>query len=86
MTDTAFYAYAAPEPPGLKDYAVKPAQGRYDENLKEFLLAYDDVRAAANPRAALLDFCQSTYEAAANLAHWDRAALERSEKADSAAP
>jgi hypothetical protein len=47
---------------------------------------YDDVRNAADPRAALLDFCQSTYEAAAKLANWDRAALERIEKADSAAP
>ena len=65
---------------------MKPAQARYDENLKEFLLMYDDVRNAVDPRAALLDFCQSTYEAAANLANWDRAALERSEKADSAAP
>ena len=65
---------------------MKPAQARYDEKLKEFLLMYDDVRNAADPRAALLDFCQSTYEAAANLANWDRAALERSEKADSAAP
>jgi hypothetical protein len=64
---------------------VKPAQARYDGKLNEFLLMYDDARNSADPRAALLDFCQSTYEAAANLAHWDRAALERSEKAGSAA-
>jgi hypothetical protein len=86
VENPAFYSYAAPEPAGFKDYAVKPAQAHYDEKLKEFLLSYDDVRNADDPRAALLDFCQSTYEAAANLAHWDRAALERSEKADSAAP
>jgi hypothetical protein len=80
----AFYAYAAPEPDGFKDQPLKPAQARYDEKLKEFLMAYDEVRALADPRAAILDFCQSTYEAAANLANWDRAALEHSEKADSA--
>jgi len=55
--------------------------------MKEFLLSYEDVRAATDPRAAILDFCQSTYEAAAKLGNWDRAALEGSEdKADSAAP
>jgi hypothetical protein len=86
LANPAFYSYAAPEPAGFKDYSVKPAQARYDEKMKEFLLGYDDVRSAANPRAALLDFCQSTYEGAANLANWDRAALERNEKADSAAP
>jgi len=86
LDNPAFYAYVAPEPDGFKDCPAKPAQARYDEKMKEFLLGYDDVRNAADPRAALLDFCQSTYEGAANLAHWDRAALERSEKADSAAP
>jgi hypothetical protein len=86
LASPAFYSYAAPEPAGFKDCSVKPAQARYDEKMKEFLLGYDDVRNAADPRAALLDFCQSTYEGAANLAHWDRAALERNEKADSAAP
>ena len=80
-----FYAYAAPEPGGFKDYAVKPGKAAYSEKMKEFLLSYEDVRTAADPRAALLDFCQSTYEAAANLGKWDRAALERGEEAASAA-
>jgi hypothetical protein len=64
---------------------VRPEQARYNEQLKEFLLPYDDVRNAADPRAMLLDFCQSTYEAAAKLGNWDRAALERAEIAGSAA-
>ena len=80
----AFYSYATPEPAGYKDSPVKPAQAAYNHQLKEFLLGYDDVRNSADPRAALLDFCQSTYEGAANLANWDRAALERSLKAGSA--
>jgi hypothetical protein len=84
LASPAFYSYAAPEPAGMKEYKVKPAQAAYNEQLKEFLLSYDDVRTAADPRAALLDFCQSTYEAAAKLANWDRAALERSEIAGSA--
>jgi Family of unknown function (DUF5996) len=83
--NSAFYAYAAPEPAGFRDYPVKPQQARYDDQLKEFLLAYDDVRTSPDPRAAILDFCQSTYEAAAKLGNWDRAALERSDLADSAA-
>jgi Family of unknown function (DUF5996) len=85
VASPAFYSYAAPEPAGMKDYVVKPAKAAYSEQLKEFVLSYDDVRAAADPRAALLDFCQSTYEAAARLANWDRAAVERSEIAGSVA-
>jgi hypothetical protein len=81
----AFYSYAAPERAGFKDASVKPAQAGYSEQLKEFILSYEDVRTAADPRAALLDFCQSTYEAAANLANWDRAALEKNEIVGSAA-
>jgi hypothetical protein len=73
-----YYAYAVPEPPGLRDAAVRPADGaRYDPRLSEFVLSYDDVRMAASPRQALMDFCQSTYEAAADRAGWDRDALER---------
>jgi hypothetical protein len=72
-----FYAYAYPEPPGFRDAAVRPAGAYYDPNLGEFILPYDLVRAAPDPDAALLDFCQSTYEAAADRAGWDRAALER---------
>jgi hypothetical protein len=73
----AFYAYAAPEPAGLADQPVQPATALYHPQLREFLLMYDDVRQAASPRQALLSFLQSTYEAAANLAHWDRKELER---------
>jgi hypothetical protein len=73
----AFYAYAAPEPAGLKEAMIKPAAARYDTTLNEFIMLYDDVRTAPDPRAALLDFLQSTYDAAANLANWDRASLDR---------
>lgn len=73
----AFYAYAAPAPTGFDRAAIRPAAAVYDTNLGEYLLAYDDVRRSADPEAMLLEFCQSTYNAAADLAHWDRAALER---------
>jgi hypothetical protein len=71
-----FYAYAAPEPAGFKEAGVRPAKAIYNPQLNEFLLLYDDVRAAADPKAALLEFLQSTYEAGANLGKWDREALE----------
>jgi hypothetical protein len=73
----AFYAYAYPEPEGFGDYPVRPAEARYDRSLGEFLLPYEAVRTAPDPDGALLDFLQTTYEAAADLGHWDRAALER---------
>ena len=73
----AFYAYAAPEPPGFAEEKVKPAAAFYHPGMKEFLLMYDDVRSAASPREALLSFLESTYEAGANLARWDRKELER---------
>jgi Family of unknown function (DUF5996) len=73
----AFYAYAAPEPPGFAEQKVKPAAAFYHPGMKEFLLMYDDVRLAASAREALLGFLQSTYEAGANLARWDRKELER---------
>jgi hypothetical protein len=69
-----FYSYAYPEPPGYKEYAIAP--GSYDNNFGEFVLPYEDMRRSADPDAALLSFLQSTYEAAANCAKWDRAALE----------
>jgi hypothetical protein len=72
-----FYAYAYPEPPGFREAPVRPAGAYYDPNLGEFVLPYDVLRAARDPDAALLDFLQSTYEAAADRAGWDRAALER---------
>jgi hypothetical protein len=73
----AFYAYAAPEPPGFAEQKVRPAAAFYHPKLKEFLLMYDDVRRAASPREALLSFLHSTYEAGANLGQWDRKELER---------
>jgi hypothetical protein len=75
--DAAFYSYAAPEPPAFKTAQVQPAAARYDQQLSEFILPYEAVRTALSPSANLLAFCQSTYEAAANLAAWDRKSLER---------
>ncbi len=73
----AFYSYAAPAPAGFDKSPVRPAAAFYNQQMGEFLLMYDDVRASESPKTALLDFCQSTYEAAANLGKWDRAALEK---------
>jgi hypothetical protein len=77
MKDAAFYAYAAPEPAGFGDRTVRPAKAFYNKQMSEFFLMYDDVRMADAPREALLEFCQSTYEAGADLGKWDRASLER---------
>jgi Family of unknown function (DUF5996) len=74
----AYYAYAAPEPPGFADYKVQPVAAFYHPDVHEFLLMYDDVRRAEPPEEFLMQFLQSTYEAAATLGKWDRAALERS--------
>src|SRR5579863_636692 len=73
----AFYSYAAPMPEGFSDRAVRPAAAHYEKQVGEFLMMYDDVLVSKNPREDVLNFCQSTYEAAADLAHWDRAALEK---------
>jgi hypothetical protein len=73
----AFYAYAAPESAGFAEQPVQPAAAFYHPQLHEFLLMYDDVRRSASPRQDLLSFLQSTYDAGANLAHWDRKELER---------
>jgi Family of unknown function (DUF5996) len=73
----AFYAYAAPEPAGCDEQMVQPAAALYQDKLREFLLMYDDVRRATSPRVEILEFAQSTYEAGANLARWDRASLEQ---------
>ena len=77
LDEAAFYAYAYPEPAGLPQAAVRPAAAYYHPVLREFILPYDAVRAAPDPDAFLTDFLQSTYDAAADLARWDRAALER---------
>jgi hypothetical protein len=73
----AFYSYASPDPAGYADYKIGPAAAYYHPQMKEFLLMYDDVRAADSPKDALMEFLQTTYEAAANLAKWDRKNLER---------
>jgi hypothetical protein len=73
----AFYSYAAPPPAGFAERPIRPANAFFQAQMGEFLLMYDDVRASESPRDALLEFCQSTYEAAADLGKWDRRALER---------
>jgi hypothetical protein len=77
VKEAAFYSYAAPAPEGFGDRLVRPVAASYNKPLGEFLLMYDDVRTSTSPADALLDFCQSTYEAAADLGRWDRAALEK---------
>ena len=71
-----FYSYAYPEPKGYREYKVMPAEARFDATFGEFILPYEAMRKSADPDGTLLEFLQSTYEAAANLAKWDRAALE----------
>ena len=73
----AFYCYAAPAPAGLDQAKIGPPSAGYNAELGEFLLKYDDLRAEANPDAALMEFLESTYDAAAQLAKWDHASLER---------
>jgi hypothetical protein len=73
----AFYCYAAPSPKGLDTAKIAPAEAKWDAALGEFILLYDDVRRAVSPEDALMEFLTSTYDAAANLAGWDRKALER---------
>ena len=73
----AFYSYTAPQPEGLPDAKIRPASAFYNPATTGFVLPYDTVRQAADPDAVLLEFLQSTYEAGAELARWDRTALER---------
>jgi hypothetical protein len=73
----AFYSYAAPEPAGFSDRKVNPPAAYYHPDMKEFILLYDDVRKAESPKAALMEFLQDTYDAAADLGKWDRKSLER---------
>lgn len=73
----AFYSYAYPEPAGYKDARVGPADAFYHPTLREFLVPYDAVRTASDPDATLMEFLQSTYEAAANAAKWNQGELER---------
>lgn len=74
--DAMFYSYAYPEPPGYGDYRIEPGAASYSKEFGEFVLPYDAVRQANDPDGMLLAFLESTYEAAANLGKWDRAALE----------
>jgi hypothetical protein len=75
--EPAFYSYAYPGPSGYAGRPVRPEGASYNRDLGEFIIPVEAVRTAADPDAAVLDFCQSTYEAAADLGGWDRAALER---------
>jgi hypothetical protein len=77
ILEPTFYAYAVPEPAGLKEAAVAPAGAFYHREMGEFLLPYDVVRTAASPDEALMAFVDSTYDQAATLGQWDRSALER---------
>jgi hypothetical protein len=77
LPEPSYYSYASPEPSGFRDAKVSPPGTYYNEALGGFYLPYDAVRTSADPEATLLQFCQTTYDAAADLGHWDRKALER---------
>lgn len=77
LGEAAFYAYAYPNPEGFSQAPVEPKAAYFHEKLGEFILPYEAVRTAPDPAQALLSFLQTTYEAAAALAHWERSALER---------
>ena len=77
LGEAAFYAYAWPEPDGYRKRDVQPAAAYFSDALQEFVLPYEAVRSAGDPDGTLLAFLQSTYESAADLAHWDRTSLER---------
>ena len=74
--DAMFYSYAYPEPPGYAQSPIKPDFASFDKKFGEFVMPYEAMRQSPDPEAALMEFLQSTYEAAANCARWDRAALE----------
>ena len=75
--EAAFYCYAAPSPAGLERAKVRPDAAQWDSTLGEFILKYDDLRPEPAPDEALMEFLESSYDASADAAHWDRAALER---------
>jgi hypothetical protein len=77
VLEPVFYAYAVPPPPGFKDITVRPSAAFYHPELSEFVLPYEAVRTADSPEAAIRAFVESTYAQAADLAKWDRPALER---------
>jgi len=77
VAEPAFYAYAYPEPAGCDVAPIQPASAYYHPDMREWILPYESVRASRAPERELLDFFQSTYEAAADRGKWDRTALER---------
>ena len=77
VPEPAFYAYARPEPPGLAGTAARPKAAYYSRDLADFILPWEAVRSSASPDDMVLDFYQSVYDAAADLARWDRTALDR---------
>jgi hypothetical protein len=77
VAEPAFYAYARPEPPGFHAAGVRPSAAFYSRELADFILPYEAVRTAPAPDQAVLEFYQSAYDATADLARWDRAALDR---------
>jgi hypothetical protein len=77
VAEPAFYAYSYPEPPGCDTAAIRPGAAYYHPQMHEWILPYEQVRSAHDPDRAVLEFLQSTYETAADLAKWDRALLER---------
>jgi len=77
IAEPVFYAYAYPEPPGYADNAVRPEGAYYHREMREFVLPYEAVRGASAPDELLLQFAQSTYDAAAEHGRWDRSALDR---------
>jgi hypothetical protein len=80
MPQAVFYSYAYPEPEGFSEATVRPSGASYNSEMREFIFPYDEVRQSASPDEALLEFLQSSYEAAANCGAWDRSELERSEQ------
>jgi hypothetical protein len=86
VANPVFYSYTAPEPPGVRQATVRPAAARFDAKLGEFILPYDDVRRSNAPQDFLLEFLQSTYEAGAIAAGWNRGELERTLPEAAAAP
>ncbi|HEX7957676.1 MAG TPA: DUF5996 family protein, partial [Pyrinomonadaceae bacterium] len=77
LPEPIFYSYAYPEPAGFREFRVRPERAHYNASFGEFVLPYEAVRAAEDPDAALTQFLEDTYEAAATLGEWDRASLER---------
>ena len=77
VPEPAFYAYVRPEPAGVATASIRPETAYYSRDLANFILPYEAVRDVSSPDSIVLDFCQSAYDAAADLAGWDRAALDR---------